>query len=145
MENNFNFKFKINWVNGGSGKIMVTVESKKQMKKDEMADYKKFLERTLHMIISQIGKDRMLPFNVETTVADATEKKNYHYGDETINVTVTGDNPACHKILKKRIEAAFGAYRFSNDICSILDDAFNTVKDAGRGFVIIIERLVQDE
>ena len=143
MEKNFNFKFKINWVNGGSSEIRATVESNKKLKEEEIEDYKKFLEQTLHTIISQIGKDRMLPFNVETKVAAATEKKNYHYGDETINVSITGDNPACHKILKKRIESAFGAYRFSNDIYSILDDALNTVKDAGRGFVIIIERLAQ--
>lgn len=132
--------FAITWIAGGVGNINAVVEydGKKIKGSGETKNYEEFLRSVVGRIATAVGKTE--EFKVETEFQEKPEKM-YRYGGEKLTITISGDNPACHKRIKKAIEGVFGAHRFAGDMADLADQFIDTTKDVIHGFVICIARI----
>jgi len=133
--------YAIAYNGGGNGDIVAVVEYDGQKVKnaEEVKYYKEFLESVIGRITTAVGKAEDIGFDVTTKFPEKPERK-FRYGGEKLTITITGDNPACHALIKRRIEKVYGAHRCAEDLADLADQFIDTTKDVIHGVVICFGR-----
>lgn len=131
---------------GGKGDIVAVVEydGQKIKNEEEVKYYEEFLKSVIGRIATAVGKAEDIGFGVTTKFPKQPEKV-FRYGGEKLTITITGDNPACHALIKRRIEKVYGAHRCAEDLADLADQFIGTTKDVCHGFMICVRRFIKDE
>lgn len=136
----------ITWNAGGESGILAVVEygDNKIQGEEETKKYEEYLKFVLGQITANIGKTKDFEFSSKTELPERPEKI-FRYGCEKVTVSVSGDNPACHQWLKRKIEESFIPCLIAFDMADLAGEFIKAGKHMLDGFIITIRQMKKEE